>query len=159
MTEYREICGADDAQLAGIIRKNLKTYKLDIPGTAFFDSNLDRLSEFYLSDRSKRYYCVAVEEGEVIGGIGLADPGLFEDTAELQKLYLKDEVKGRGLSYELVRLIEAKARELGYRHMYLETHSNLEIAIHLYEKCGYREIDRPESVVHTTMDRFFFKDL
>ena len=43
--------------------------------------------------------------------------------------------------------------------MYLETHTNLEAAIHLYEKAGFTEIEKPQSVVHTTMDRFFIKEL
>ena len=42
--------------------------------------------------------------------------------------------------------------------IYLEAHDNLEAAIHLYKKCGYREIDKPESVVHATMNRFFIKE-
>ena len=32
-------------------------------------------------------------------------------------------------------------------------------AIHIYEKCGYKEIDRPKEVVHSTMNRFFLKFL
>ena len=27
--------------------------------------------------------------------------------------------------------------------------------LYLYEKCGYKEIERPEAVVHSTMNRFF----
>jgi putative acetyltransferase len=43
--------------------------------------------------------------------------------------------------------------------MYLETHNNLKAAIHVYKKCGYREIERPKAVVHSTMNRFFLKEL
>jgi putative acetyltransferase len=43
--------------------------------------------------------------------------------------------------------------------MYLETHDNLAAAIHVYEKAGYREIEKPEGVVHATMNRFFIKDI
>ncbi len=32
-------------------------------------------------------------------------------------------------------------------------------AIHVYEKAGYREIEKPEGVVHATMNRFFIKDI
>ena len=52
-----------------------------------------------------------------------------------------------------------KAKELGYRKMYLETHTNLAAAIHIYEKSGYREIEKPAEVVHSTMNRFYLKDL
>ncbi|MBR6469651.1 MAG: GNAT family N-acetyltransferase [Lachnospiraceae bacterium] len=159
MMEFREINKADDAILAGIIRSNLKANKLDIPGTAYFDDHLDHLSDYYLADRTKRYYFIAVENDEIIGGIGLAELGFFDDCGELQKLYLTDKAKGRGIGYTLIRLIEDKARELGYKKIYLETHSNLAAAIHIYERSGYREIEKPAGVVHATMDRFFIKEL
>lgn len=84
-----------------------------------------------------------------------------DDTAvaELQKLYLNDNVKGRGFSYDLMNKVESVERELGYKRMYLETHNNLKAAIHLYKKCGYREIESPKAVVHSTMNRFFLKEL
>ena len=96
---------------------------------------------------------------EIIGGVGLAEFEPFDDCAELQKLYLTDSAKGRGLGYELIRLIEKKAVELSYRRIYLETHDNLQAAIHEYVKSGFHEIGRPEAVVHSTMNRFFLKEL
>lgn len=157
--EYREINKADDIALADIVRRNLKAHGLDIPGTVYFDDNLDHLSDFYLGDKARRYYFIAVEDDEVVGGVGLAEFEYFEDCAELQKLYLTDRVKGRGIGYQLIRMVEEEARELGYRKMYLETHTNLQAAIHIYKKCGYKEIEKPAGVVHATMNRFFIKEL
>ena len=45
------------------------------------------------------------------------------------------------------------------RKIYLETHTNLEAAIQIYEKCVYKQIAKPESVVHGTMNRFYLKEL
>ena len=157
---YCEITPEDDRALAEIIRSSLEKHGLDIPGTAYFDESLDHLSAYYLADRGKRFYCVARDEAdEVAGGIGLAELDLFPDCAELQKLYLAESARGSGTGYRLIALIEDKARELGYRRIYLETHSNLAAAIHIYEKSGYREIARPEGAVHSAMDRFFLKEL
>ena len=50
-------------------------------------------------------------------------------------------------------------REAGYKQSYLETHDNLQAAIYIYGKCGYKEIKRPKEVVHSTMNRFFIKEL
>lgn len=77
----------------------------------------------------------------------------------MQKLYLADEAKGHGLGYFLIDLIEKEAEKMGYRKMYLETHTNLQTAIHVYEKAGYLEIPRPEFVMHNTMNKFYIKDL
>jgi len=156
---YRTITAQDDAALAAIIRDNLKARGLDIPGTVYFDSNLDHLSSFYLSDPGRTYIILTDSDGSVVGGVGLAAFTPFENCAELQKLYLADRVKGRGLGYEMIARIEQEAGIRGYSRMYLETHDNLDVAIHLYQRCGYTEIDKPEGVVHSSMNRFFIKVL
>lgn len=148
-----------DAQLAQLIRTNLKNHGLDIPGTVYYDEGLDHLSTFYQEDPKHRAYFILTEEDEVTGGIGLAEFEGFPDCAELQKLYLADRVKGQGLGYRLIARIEETARELGYQWIYLETHTNLQAAIHIYERSGYVRIDRPSCVVHSTMNRFYRKKL
>ena len=157
---YRQITKADDEVLAKIIRANLKAHSLDIPGTVYFDKNLDHLSDYYLDNGEKRFYYILTDESEnIIGGVGLAEFSAFDSCAELQKLYLIDSAKGQGLGYKLIELIEEKARALAYKRIYLETHDNLSVAIHLYKKCGYIEIEKPKEIVHSTMTRFFLKDL
>ena len=59
----------------------------------------------------------------------------------------------------MIRFIEERMREDGYRYAYLETHDNLPAAIHIYEKCGYAQIERPAEIVHSTMTRFYCKSL
>lgn len=154
---YAPLTQEYDAAVADLIRTNLKAHDLDIPGTVYFDEGLDHLSDFYCQPR--RAYYVLLNGGAVIGGIGLAEFSGFSGCCELQKLYLRDDVKGCGLGHMLVSFIEEKAREMGYKQMYLETHTNLEVAIHIYEKNGYREIERPDCVVHSTMNKFYLKEL
>lgn len=155
---FRRIEEKDDAAIAALIRENLEANHLDIPGTAYYDKSLDHLSTYY-KGAERAYYVLTDEEGTVVGGIGLEQFEGFPECCELQKLYLADAVKGRGFGYEMIRFLVERAKEMGFCRIYLETHSNLQIAIHLYERCGFREIPRPDSVVHSTMDRFFLKDL
>jgi len=56
-------------------------------------------------------------------------------------------------------MVEEEAKRLGYGKIYIETHSNLQAALKLYEKEGYTLIDRPPYAVHETMDRFLIKEL
>ena len=158
MLKYREMTATDNEAVAALIRDNLKQFGLDIPGTVYFDEGLDSLSDYY-GKEDRRYFVIEDDAGKVIGGIGFARFDAMKDTAELQKLYLADSAKGSGLGYELINLIEEKMREAGFKQSYLETHDNLQAAIHIYEKCGYREIERPKEVVHSTMNRFFVKGL
>ena len=157
--QIRPITMEDDAAMAQIVRTNLRKVGLDIPGTAYFDPCLDHLSRFCASRSGRGYYVMPGEDGTVVGGVGFAEYPDRENCAELQKLYLTDEVKGRGYGYELVVWVKTQAKAAGYRQMYLETHSVLKAAIHLYEKTGFREIPRPAGCVHSTMDRFFLTEL
>lgn len=155
----RPILPEDDARLVEIIRQNLEKKHLNIPGTAYFDPELAHLSRYYAALPEKRAYFVAECGGEVLGGAGYAECSAFEDCAELQKLYLSDSAKGKGLGRRLMETVEDRARQAGYRRLYLETHSSLGAAIGLYERRGYRRIDRPPSVQHGTMDRFYLREL
>ncbi|MBR3076824.1 MAG: GNAT family N-acetyltransferase [Oscillospiraceae bacterium] len=146
---------AHDAAIAALIRESLRARGLAIPGTAYYDEALEHLSAYYR--QPGRAYYVLLQGEAVVGGVGLAE--FRGDCCELQKLYLADPLQGRGLGYEMLRRIEDKARALGYRSIYLETHTNLAAAIHVYVRAGYQEIDRPAGVVHSTMNKFYRKQL
>lgn len=160
MYRIEPICAEDDEKIATIVRGNLEHYGLDIPGTAYFDPELDHLSGFYnnLPD-SRIYFILKDPQGQVAGGIGLAEFPHFDRCAEIQKLYLTDREKGKGLGRLLLERAEKQAVEMGYRRLYLETHSNLKEAIVLYEKMGYKLLPKPDFVVHTTMNQFYMKEL
>ena len=93
------------------------------------------------------------------GGVGIGEFEGFDHCAELQKLYLTDAAKGKGLGKKLMKTAEEFARNAGYIQLYLETHTNLEAAIGLYEKLGFHQIDKPAAVLHSTMNRFYLKTL
>jgi putative acetyltransferase len=157
--KIRKICPEDNFALAELIRYNLKNHGLDIPGTVYFDDGLYNLYEFYSHSKKRGYYILTDESNLVLGGIGFAEFSSFKGCAELQKLYLADSVKGNGLGYRLINYVEEKMAEAGFKASYLETHSNLKAAIHIYEKSGYLKIDRPKHVAHGAMDNFYYKKL
>lgn len=160
MLNYRKIESGDNKRVAEIIRTNLEKLRLNIPGTAYFDPELDHLSDYYNEKPSKRAYFVALnDEKQVIGGVGIAEFNGIENCAELQKLYLDDSAKGKGCGKELMQIAEDWARSVGYQSLYLETHTNLSAALKLYEKTGYRQIKQPCPTLHSTMNRFYLKKL
>ncbi len=160
MLNYRSLTADDDAVLASIIRTSLEQMHLNLPGTAYSDPELDHLSAYYAREPKKRTYFVALDDaGQVAGGVGVAEFAPIPNCAEIQKLYLSNAVRGKGYSKELMRLAETWAKGAGYRQLYLETHSNLQIAIKLYKKLGFTEIKRPKEVLHSTMDHFYIKHL
>lgn len=162
MCDYiiRPILASDDLKIAKIIRDNLEQFHLDIPGTAYYDKELDALSRFYNAlPEKRRYFIITDKDNTVIGGVGIGEFEGFDCCAELQKLYLTDAAKGKGLGKKLMETAEKFAKNAGYRQLYLETHTNLEAAIGLYEKLCFHQIDKPAAVLHSTMNRFYLKTL
>ena len=158
MLELREMTAADDKAVAAFIRHSLKQHGLDIPGTVYFDKELDHLSRFY-GHSGRKYFVLENASGKVVGGIGYAAFAGMKDAAELLKLYLDDSARGAGMGYKMIVFIENEMRKAGFKMSYLEPHDDLQAAIHIYEKSGYTETERPEAVVHSTMNRFFIKKL
>lgn len=156
----RPIIENDNAAISKIIRDNLEKYGLNIEGTAYFDPELDNLSSFYAKNPKERHYMILTDSnGSVCGGIGFAKFDAIEDCAEIQKLYVKDCEKGKGLGKLLLNKAEKEAKIFGYKRLYLETHSFLKEATSLYEKEGFKQIEKPPFVFHSFMDMFFTKEL
>ena len=155
--KIREIQPQDDLVLAKIIRNSLKSVHLDHPGTAYFDENLDHLSQYY--QKENRWYWVLEANQKVMGGIGLERFVYFPNCLEIQKCYLCPEARNKGWGYRLLEMVEQEAVKKGYEMLYLETHSILKPAIALYRKRGFQEIEHPACIVHSKMDRFFIKRL
>lgn len=171
----RPIAAADDASMAAIVRESLTAHGLDIPGTAYFDPELDHLSSFYNigdgfdeaingtgtdTDNARAYFVAVNDDGTLVGGAGFAAFPDHPGVAELQKLYVSPAAQRQGLGHRLAALVEQRAAEAGYATLYLETHHNLADAIRLYRRLGYTQLDAPlPGTAHTTMDRFFAKRL
>ena len=63
------------------------------------------------------------------------------DVAEVKRVFVRREYRGQGLSKQLMRLLEDKAREKGYTKLILETGAVLMEATALYERIGYSRME------------------
>lgn len=155
----REIQEKDNNSLFLLIRKSLEDAELNIPGTAYFDESIKAMSEYYKGFPKRKYFVVVDENDEVLGGAGFAEFN-NDSVAELQKLYIFEHARGKGLGCKLVKIVEEEAKKVGYKKLYLETHHNLSVAINLYKKLNYKLLKTPlVGSEHSTMDYFFEKEL
>ncbi|EPD01921.1 GNAT family acetyltransferase, partial [Lacticaseibacillus paracasei subsp. paracasei Lpp125] len=155
--EIRPITPADDAQVAALIRECLKAANLDKPGTVYFDTGLDHLSEFYAAKPNRQYF-VAEREGQILGGVGIAEYDPAHKVAELQKFYVHGKLQGHGLGKRLLRHALAYAQQVGYQSVYLETYHTLAAAVHVYQEFGFNELPGPLiTAQHSLMDQFLVK--
>lgn len=60
-----------------------------------------------------------------------------DSTIEIKRMFVKPEVRGKGIARDLLSELEKWAVELGYTHSILETGKKQPEAIALYQKAGY----------------------
>jgi len=138
----RTIEKEDNVKIAALIRKVFREFKIDRPGTVYFDPTTDDLFTLFQTPRS--IYWIALDGSVIIGGCGIyPTPALPEACAELVKFYLAAEYRGKGTGRMLMEKSIDSARELGFRQIYLESMPELGKAVKMYEKAGFRFIDHP----------------
>ncbi len=65
-----------------------------------------------------------------------------QDYCEIKRLYLRPQFRGRGTSKALIEKAITDARDIGYKHMRLDTFPFMMSAIKLYEKLGFYYIEK-----------------
>jgi putative acetyltransferase len=136
---YRNIEEKDNKELAGLIRAVFREFKIDRPGTVYFDPTTDSLSELFKLPGS--VYWIAEENGILAGGCGIYHtPGLPEGCAELVKFYLLQAWRGKGIGRRLMEKCFESAKQLGFKQLYLESLPELDKAVSMYLKSGFRHI-------------------
>ena len=138
----RTIQPADNKDIAFIVRGALAEFGANKPGTVYYDEATDHLYEAFQIPASK--YFIALDEQGLLGGAGIfPTPGLPEDTCELVKMYLTARARGKGLGKRMIEKCLEFAKEAGYKKVYLETMPELQKAVHVYEKFGFRYLNGP----------------
>lgn len=133
----------DNAAIADVIRKTLKEFGANHPGTVYYDDATDKLYDLFQS-MPRSIYFIAEMDGKVVGGGGIfPSAGLPDDTCELVKMYLLPTVRGIGLGKKLIGQCIDFAREVCYKNIYLETMPELKQALKTYEKFGFEYIEKP----------------
>jgi len=139
----RPITSGDNAGMASIIRRSLEEFGAARPGTVYYDDSTDHLFELFQSTPKSAYY-VAVKDGLLVGGAGIfPTEALPQDTCELVKMYLSPAARGLGLGRFMIDQCLQKARENGFRSVYLETMPELKKAVSVYEKFGFTYLKGP----------------
>lgn len=137
---FRNIEQTDNRELADLIRTVFREFKIDRPGTVYFDPTTDNLYEQFRTPGS--VYWIAEADGKMAGGCGIfPTPGLPEGFAELVKFYLLAPWRGKGIGRQLLEKCLDSAKQMGYIHIYLESLPELDKAVSMYLKSGFRFID------------------
>jgi len=152
-----EITKNDNAVVCDIIKSVGAEYGAVGEGFGPSDPEVLCMSEYY-KEKSKSRYLVARVNGNVVGGCGLAPFNGSSEICELKKLFLLPESRGLKLGQKLtVQCIEFAISQ-GFNACYLDTLKNMSSAISLYEKLGFKHLDRPlEGTEHNGCDVWMLK--
>lgn len=155
----RPIESEDNARIAKVIRSVLEEHGVDRPGTVYTDKATDEL--YYYFEEENAAYWIAEFKGEIVGGCGIfPTPGLPYGCIELVKLYVLNEARGNGIGAKLMNMSIDTARQAGYTQMYLESMPELDNAIGLYKKMGFRLVnERLGNSGHFACKIWMVKDL
>jgi GNAT superfamily N-acetyltransferase len=102
-----------------------------------FDKELAGLPGDYAPPEGR--LLLAEYEGQLAGCVALHR--LEAGICEMKRLYLRPQFRGQGLGRALAERIIAEARQIGYRHMRLDTvEPVMKDAVAMYRKLGFKEV-------------------
>jgi putative acetyltransferase len=155
----RPIRAEDNAGVASLIRTVMPEFGAKGPGYAMNDAEVDDMFGVYSVRRAS--YFVVVRGDDVVGGAGFAPlVGGDARTCELRKMYFLPELRGLGIGQKLLELCIGGARRERFATMYLETLSNMTQARALYERNGFRRLERAMGATgHFSCNTFYALDL
>jgi len=136
----RPIQKKDNPKVAEVIRAVLIEFDVPKTGTVYEDAELDCMFETF--HKPKATYFVVEENGQLIGGAGIAQLDNYEgNTCELQKMYYLPEARGRGIGAKMIETCLEIAKEYKFEACYLETMPYMKAAQKLYIRNGFEYID------------------
>jgi len=149
----------DNPQVARLIRNVMTEFRAVGEGYSIDDPEVDDMHGSYRNKRSC-YYVIALDNKMVgCGGIGPLVGG-DKFTCELRKMFFLPATRGIGLGRRLLLLLTDEARKRDYRKCYLETLDRMWRANELYQKNGFRLLEKPiGNTGHRSCDRWYLLNL
>ena len=132
--KLRPATNADCERVRNLVFTVLGKYGLK-PDPGCTDADLKDIEQSYLQ-RGGAFYVLEEKHGSIVGSYGLYP--MEAGTCELRKMYLHRDYRGKGHGRHMLEDALAKAKQLGFRRITLETASVLKEAIRLYESHGFQ---------------------
>jgi N-acetylglutamate synthase-like GNAT family acetyltransferase len=137
---FREAAPADGGSIRAVVLAVLGEYGLS-PDPQGLDTDLVDVASSYVA-RGGCFRVVVSADGRIVGCGGLYPLGSRD--AEIRKMYLLPEARGRGLGRALLENLIGAAREREFDRVIVETASVLKEAISLYRQRGFVPFDRAQ---------------
>jgi ribosomal protein S18 acetylase RimI-like enzyme len=103
-----------------------------------FERELETLPQMYGVPGGALFLASRSTDGELAGCVALRR--LDPDVCEVKRLYVRPDARGHHLGRELVNVLLAEARRLGYARVRLDTLASMTAARALYNSLGFKKI-------------------
>ncbi len=148
-----------DAEICQIIQSVGAEFGAIGEGFGPSDAEVLAMSQHY-REQDRSAYFVALLEGKVVGGGGIAPFAHHADLCELKKLFLLPTSRGHGVGRALSEHCLNFAKQQGYAKCYLDTLSSMTQAIKLYQQLGFEHLTQPMAgTEHNGCDVWMLKSL
>jgi putative acetyltransferase len=155
----RPIKPIDIDAVADIIRQVMSEFKAVGCGYSINDSEVGDMFTAYAPDGAEFFVIELADEILGCGGYAQLNGG-DQDTCELRKMYFLPQLRGTGMGTVLLELCLKRARQHGYRYCYLETIEGMKQARKLYERYGFKYLDKAMgNTGHGSCNTRMIKDL
>jgi len=129
----RDATNGDAERVAALIFSVLAEYGLK-PDPESTDADLKDIEVNYIQSGGL-FELIENKEGDLLGTVGLYP--VDKNTCELRKMYFVRQARGLGLGRRVLERTVSRARELGFKTVFLETAGVLKEAIRLYSIFGF----------------------
>jgi len=102
------------------------------------EDDLLAIEEVYLTEGE---FLVGLEDGRLVA-MGAIRPGEQAGTAEVKRVRVAEDSRRKGFGRQMMAGLEARARELGYWRLHLDTGVDMAPAQGFYKSLGYTELGR-----------------
>ncbi len=153
----RKIIPEDNAALEQLVCVVLEEH--GAIGEGYASSDPELLDMYTSYNQEKCIYYTLLLNGVVVGGAGIAPlKNSSSEWCELQKMYFLPIARGKGMANQMIDLCLNFATSVGFNNCYLETLNNMDKAVSLYQKFGFRKVeDRRGATGHSSCPVFMEK--
>jgi len=99
--------------------------------------DLGHIESHYLAQEGSHFWCAVDEHDTVVGCVALERKAA--DHAELRRMYVDPNVRGKGIGKVLLEALKAFAKKSGYERIVLTTSVTVPDTIRFYAKNGFEQ--------------------
>lgn len=121
------------------VNKFIISVFVDEYGFEEYRNELNKQNNEEYIENGGNFWVAFDDDDNIIGTVALVKHSQSE--AELKKLYVRSDYRGRGLSKELYSKVFEESKKEEYRRIFLGTYDKLDTAITFYLKRGFTKID------------------